>query len=170
MQTGTNTPSRLIRGPLTLASRCPPTFTRVRTSRLTVPQAAGIRFENKVHKALTVLAKTLGAKSERNPWFTFTDSVGTATCSPDALLFLDATVLVVEVKVTWTPTAATKMSGLYLPVVNAALRPVVLRSLIICKTLLPETPRPIDFIGEGTLMSAREAPVYQWLGQGPLRW
>ncbi len=165
------TQTRLIRGALTFAARCPPTFGKVRTSRLSAPQAAGIRYERKVHRALAVLAKTLHSTVEVSPWFTFTDSVGSGTCSPDAILWYDGLVaLVIEIKTTWVPTAHTKLSGLYLPVVNVALKPLVLRSLVICKNLTLDSPRPIESIGEGTLMTSHEAPVYQWTGQGPLRW
>lgn len=163
--------TRLIRGALTSASRCPAVFSKPRTSRLSPAQANGVRFENKVHKALAILAKSLNARVERNPWFRFIDSNGPGACSPDAILWLNPVLaLIVEVKYTWTPVAAPKLRGLYIPVVNLALKPPIIRSLIVCKNLTPDSPRPISRICEGTQFTAREPSVYQWLGQGPLLW
>lgn len=153
------------------ASRCAPCFAKVRPSRLSPAQANGLRYENRVHKALAVLAKTLGANVEQNPWFRFTDQNGAGACSPDSILWLDQELaIVIEVKYTWVPTASTKLRGLYLPIVDKVLKPVILRSLVICKNLTPESPRPIDGIRDGTQCSVAQAPVYQWLGQGPIRW
>lgn len=165
------TPDRIIRGALASAARCDPPFAKVRPSRLSPTQAAGVRYENKVHRALAALGKSLPASVERNPWFKFFDENGPGCCSPDAILWLDpALVLVIEVKTTWVPTASAKLRTLYIPVVNAALKPAILRSLIICKNLTPDSPKPIENICEGTQLSIHNPPTYQWLGQGPLRW
>lgn len=168
----TSAPNRQIRGRLTLAERCAPRFAKARASRLSPAQANGIRYENKVHRALAVLAKRLPAVVEKNPWFHYIDANGHGACSPDAILWLSdlGVVLVIEIKYTWVPTAEAKLKNLYLPVVNVALEPIVLRSLVICKSLTPDAPKPIDAIGEGTLFSSTSSPVYQWLGQGPLIW
>lgn len=166
-------PIRLIRGALTVAERTSPRFGKVRTSRLGVAQANGVRYENKVHRAIATLAKTLGAKVEKNPWFHFRDANGDGACSPDCILWLDpGFALIIEVKYTWVPGASVKLKGLYLPVINCALRPHILRSLVICKTLVPGSPEPISGILEGTAFTATasQAPVYHWLGQGPLVW
>lgn len=164
-------PVRTIREPLLSAERCDPVFKTPRPSRLSPAQANGVRYESKVRRAVTALAKRIGATIEPNPWFRFVDSNGAGACSPDLLIWLDQlAVLVVEVKYTWTPTAQAKLQGLYLPVVNKALAPPIIRSLIVCKTLIPGAPKPIDEIGDGTQFSARSAPVYQWLGQGQLIW
>jgi hypothetical protein len=163
---------RLLRPPLASAERCPAQFGKVRPSRLTVPQANGLRYENKVQRALTALAKRLGATLERNPWFRYIDRNGQATCSPDAILRLvgESIILVIEVKTTWTPVAATKLLGLYVPVVQFALAPQVIRSLVICKNLLPESPYPATNISAAMLMSPTEPEIYQWRGEGPLVW
>lgn len=167
----TANPVRIIRPPLFTAQRCDPIFRTPRPSRLSPAQAAGVRYEAKVRRAITALAKKIGATVEPNPWFRFVDSVGPGACSTDALLWLDQlAVIIIEVKYTWTPTAQTKMQGLYIPVVNKALEPPIIRSLIICKTLIPGAPKPIDSLGDGTQFSAHIAPTYQWLGQGPLIW
>ena len=166
-------PIRLIRGALTVAERTTPRFAKVRTSRLSPAQANGVRYENKVHRALAVLGKSLDATVERNPWFKFVDANGVGACSPDAILWLDpGFALVVEVKYTWVPGASVKLKGLYGPVINCALRPHILRTLVICKTLVPDAPEPISGICDGTASTATasQAPVYHWLGQGPLVW
>ncbi len=166
-------PIRLIRGALTLAERCDPLFAKARTSKSQPAAAYGIRYERKVHRALETLAKSIGAKVERNPWFHFRDANGDGACSPDSILWLDpGFALIVEVKYTWVPGAGVKLRGLYSPVVNCALRPHILRTLVICKTLTPESPAPISGILDGTAFtaSAAQAPVYHWLGQGPLIW
>lgn len=162
---------RLVCGPLSLAERRDPLFAPSRASKLNPAAAFGIRYENKVHRALVVLAKSLGAKVEKTPWFHFKDQIGSAACSPDAILWLDPSMaLVIEVKYTWTPLASIKLAGLYVPIVNAVLKPAIVRSMVICKTLTPDSPPPISRILEGTQFSVSSAPVYQWLGQGPLIW
>jgi len=162
---------RLVRGGLSYAERCEPAFSKARTTNKSVAQANGIRYERKVHRALAVLAKYVGAVVEHNPWFKFVDINGIGICSPDAILWMEpALALVIEIKYTWIPTAGVKLRGLYIPVVNAALKPAILRSLIICKNLTPQSPQPIESICEGTQFSVNNSPVYQWLGQGPLIW
>jgi len=169
MATSTNS-TRLIRGTLLSASRCPQLFSRPRPSRVTPAQALGLRYEFRAQKALGILAKELRGTLERNPWFKFTDSNGPGAASPDAILWLDSDVaLVVEVKYTWVPTAAPKLLGLYIPVVQKALSPNFVDGLIICKTLTPDSPRPIDQIHKGAIPPMNPS-VYQWLGQGPLVW
>lgn len=165
-----NGSQRLIRRPLISASRIEPAFGKVRTSHLTLAQANGVRYENKVFKALSILAKNLDAKIERNPWFKFMDANGEGICSPDVILSLGRVCLVIEVKTTWVPTARAKLSELYVPVVNLALEPAITRSLIICKNLTPESPRPIENLCSGTQGTVFNPRVYQWLGQGPIVW
>jgi len=165
-------PTRLIRGNLSYAGRSPPVFAKARASRLSPIQALGVRYENRLHKALAGLAKELGTTLESNPWFKFRDDNGTGACSPDALLWLSSHYfgLIVEVKYTWVPTAAPKMQKLYLPVVHRALEPVILRSVIICKNLTPDSPKPIECLHKSMDGGGYATPVYQWLGQGPLCW
>ncbi len=161
--------SRQVRGPIIFATRCEPAFAKTRTSRLSAAQANGVRYENSVKQALAVLAKPLHAVLERNPWFRFADSIGKASCSPDAILWFDNELaLVVEVKYTWVPTAETKLRELYIPVVKFALKPTYVRSLVICKTLTPQSPEPIIHVREA--LGAASPAVYHWLGQGSLFW
>ena len=162
-----DTSVRIIRGRLTFAERCEAQFGKVRTSRLSPAQANGVRYENKVHKALTALGKSLPTTVEHNPWFRFKDDNGFGSCSPDAILWFDGyfTALVVEVKYTWVPTARVKFENLYAPVLRAALGPENVLSLIICHNLTPDAPKPIENIG-----SDYNHAVYQWLGRGGLVW
>jgi len=156
---------RLIRGPILYAARSAPVFAKVRTSRLSPTQAQGIRYENQVQRALGNLGKTLSAKVELNPWFKFQDSIGIGACSPDVLFWLNNELTIIEIKYTWVPTATPKLSGLYIPVIGAALNPTTIRSLVICKNLTPNSPFPIE-----NLSRTREGSVYQWRNQGPLTW
>lgn len=164
---------REIRPPLIHSTRCAPVFSRPRPSRLTPQQAAGLAYEKKVGNALSLLCKRLGpdAKLEKNPWFSFQDANGTGACSPDNLLIVERAglVLVVEVKLSFLPTALTKLARLYVPIVNATLKPLIIRSVVICKNVIPGTPMPISGLGS-TEMTASSAAVYQWLGQGPILW
>lgn len=162
---------RLVCGPLSIAERRAPAFAKPRPSRFGPAAALGIRYENRVNRALGALAKSLGATLEKNPWFHFVDNLGHAACSPDSILWLDPSLaLVIEIKYTWTPLASIKLAGLYVPVINAVFKPAIIRSMVICKTLTPDSPPPISRILEGTQFSVSQAPVYQWLGQGPLLW
>lgn len=164
-------PTKIIRGPLAFAERCDPVFKKVRTSRLSPAQANGIRYENKVHKALETLARGTSMTYERNPWFRYGDENGRSSCSPDGILWLDQhTALTIEVKYTFPASALDKMKGLYLPVVATALRPKTIRGLIICKTLTPEALKPISCASDALAGPATVVTVLQWLGQGPLRW
>lgn len=160
---------RLIRGDLAWASRSDAVFAKVRASRLSPAQAHGVRYESRTQKALTTLGKTFGIKVEHNPWFKFSDSNGTGACSPDSLLWLDPeTILVIEIKYTWVPTAAPKYNGLYSPVIRKALNPDQIFGLILCKNLTSPAPKPVGQIS--ACLASRLPSVYQWLGQGPLEW
>lgn len=167
---------REIRPPLIHAARTSPRFGPARPKNMTTSQATGIRFEKKVHRALISLTNSLikqglPAKLEYQPWFEFQDSVGYGCCAPDFLLsFGLALTLIIDAKLTWVPTAEAKMAKLYTPVVNKTLTPRVLRSLVICNNLTPESPRPISNIGSGTSFSVNSTPIYHWLGQGKLVW
>ena len=134
--------SSFVRGELFNVRRSGPAY-RTTTKRMTPSQAAGIRFEKKkVQPRLDVLAKSLGAKVEHNPWFQYNDENGPHACSPDSIFIFEDSVIVIEIKVTWIPVAISKLRNLYLPVVSRILRPERLGGIVLCKNLTPETPAP----------------------------
>lgn len=127
-------------------------------------QKQGIRYEKRVVKALATYALESGYSFQAGPWFTFRDDEGEGLCVPDAAISTPAQILLVEVKLTYTPAAFTKLSLLYAPVVSRALqRPCSL--LIICKHMSPGAPHGAYGLKEA--LCGRE-PVMQWLGYGKL--
>lgn len=167
-------PTKILRGPLAFAERTSPVFKKVRTSRLTPAQAAGIRYENRAHRAMESLAKTVRGTTvtyEKNPWFRYGDQNGPSSCSPDGIVWLDNYVaLVIDYKYTFPAPALDKMRDLYIPVVREALAPKVIFGLIICKTLTPVAPKPIDRLSDALLGAGTTIPVLQWRGEGTIRW
>ena len=126
-----------VRGELFNVRRSGPAY-RVSSKKLTPSQAAGIRFEKKVGTHLEILTKSLDAKLEKNSWFQYRDENGPHACSPDFIFIYDGMVIVIEVKVTWLPSAISKLRNLYIPVVNRILRPEKIGGIVICKNLTPE--------------------------------
>jgi hypothetical protein len=102
----------------------------------------GLTYERRVGRELEL--HTLAgrfSRVEHTPWFDFADLFGVSACAPDFLLHgLDGRVTVVEVKLTWVPTALPKLNDLYIPVVELALGKVA-RPLVIVKALTPEAPK-----------------------------
>lgn len=153
----------MIRGTLESVSRCTPRFTKSKGNN---PAARlGISFEKKVDKALKQSVKS---PIEHNPWFSFTDRTGLNFCSPDFVLPLEESVVVIEVKYTYTPAAIDQLKKLYLPVV----RKIYDRDafgLILCKNLTPEVDRTIDYLSD-VLSLGGIIPTLQWLGVGRIPW
>lgn len=82
-------------------------------------RAVGLRYEGKVHAALT---ERHGAQYLASPWFVFRSDNGPRWCQPDGLL-LDVcagTILVIEVKHSITDRAWWWLQELYIPVVRKA--------------------------------------------------
>lgn len=97
-------------------------------------KAKGLRFEAAIAKACP--------KGQHGPWFRFLDSNGPGYCSPDLVFDLGALLLVLEVKLTWTPIAERQIRELYKPVLELALgKPVA--GLVVCRNLTGETPREL---------------------------
>lgn len=167
---------RMIAPPIYQAERiaCPDRFANAskQTSKMTPAQRLGIQYENKVKRALQSMASQIGdSHVEENPFFRFRDSIGVGICSPDAIFWVgDLFAIIVEVKYTWTPLAQIKLTRLYYQVVNHILAPRILRTLVVCKNLVPHAPAPIASIFDGTNLSSVNSPVYHWLGQGALKW
>lgn len=129
---------------------------------------AGLRYERRVHKQLQRhLALGHFLKLEHNPWFTFSDFFGASSCCPDFLLWpLDGSVVIVEVKLTWTPVALNKLIDLYHPVVHCALGTST-QSLIIVRNLIPEAPPAKHSLSEALASPSR---ILQYFDNGPMLW
>lgn len=128
----------------------------------------GVNYEKQFARAL-IAASPLGAKINCNPWFKYkTVEDNGLLCSPDIISFSteDEFITVFEVKRTWTPEAAIKLRELYCPVVSRALGlPAV--GVVVCKNLVPESPRPSTSI---SLSMLSNPGLYHWIGNAPVRW
>ena len=127
----------------------------------------GLTYERRVGKELGRYVETgffIGL--EHNPWFTFSDTYGTANCSPDYLIHIKGGIIVVEVKLTYVEVALAKLDDLYLPVVSAALQTKVF-PLVICRNTTALAPKAAL-----TLSEALKAPakLLQWPMTGHILW
>lgn len=161
-------------GPILSAERCPAKFGVPKTSRLNLASANGIRYERRVSKALTILAINNDLILESQPWFVFSSRRECSTppekefCAPDFILSpLDRSwFLILEVKQTFYDLALDKLEQLYLSVVGSAYQKPV-NGILICKTLIPGAPKPIDSLrGYKPFI----ASVYHYPELGPLVW
>lgn len=148
-----------------------------RTSPRALPISArsqaklGLAYERKFIKTLKESpGRPPSVGIEHNPWMSYRDASGTTQfCCPDGLI-IDSKfefILVLEIKLTWTPEATVKLQELYCPVVARALG-VPAKGLVICRNLLPDSPRPQSSL---TFAAMSATPLYQWLGNNmPIRW
>lgn len=99
-------------------------------------KARGLAFEKQ-------LLEALGPKAQGGVWFEFCDRNGRGFCQPDIMLKLGhQTVLILEVKYTWTPEGHQQLENLYRPVVREVLgHQWLLHTVQVCKLLSPDTPR-----------------------------
>lgn len=134
----------------------------------TQAQKQGYRYENRVARELLAHAnRGHFTRLEHNPWFSFRDIYGSGNCSPDFLLWIDqATVIIVEVKLTWVEVAAHKLAELYYPVITEALG-VNAWPLIICRNLGPKSPKPKHSLREAM---ASEFRLLHWAELGTIPW
>lgn len=155
---------RLAKG-LTKAERTPARFASPKGSN---PAAKlGLRYERKVGKELEWhTSRGNFVRLEKNPWFSFYDEAGSATCSPDFLLHLDHGIVVVEVKLKWVPYALLKLEQLYCPVVSVALNKPT-RPMIICHYLALGAPAGATSLREAILNPDR--PLL-WPQNGRMIW
>lgn len=132
-------------------------------------QRAGLTYERKLINALRGGAPR-GIQIFHNLWFSYTD-IGNETlksCCPDLIIFDEGFdyVVVGEVKLTWTPLAATKLHEVYLPVVAKAFKkPTV--GVVFCKNLLPSSPRPALTVSKSF---ASGSGLFHWIGKGEIVW
>lgn len=157
---------RLVCGQLQWASSCPkPRFSP--EGRPSLAKRAGLSFERKV-------IATIGI-GNHGDWFSYTDDNGLGYCQPD-LWWRElpqggkpGRIVVVEVKLTWTPAGGNAMRHLYAPILEHIYHlPVV--GVLLCKNLTPASPRGLI---HGDLRSALAATAPQtptichWPGKFP---
>lgn len=158
--------------PILSAERCPSQFGKPRTSRLNPASASGIRYERRVGKALTILAINNNLLLESQPWFSYSRSEhqqdSALTCAPDFLLspFDRSWFLIIEAKQTFYQTAFEKLDSLYRSVVAATYQAPV-SGILLCKTLIPGAPKPIDSLRKYKPFASA---VYHWPELSPLVW
>ena len=120
-------------------------------------KAKGLRYERSLAKALPDAA--------HGQWFEFEDATGHHFCQPDLLHRTSRGVLILEVKLSWTPEARQQLDFLYIPVVSKALS-VPVFGLVVCKNLRPRCSEKI--FSSFSLASAAAveggAVVLHWLG------
>lgn len=154
------------------ASRCTAKFGAPRTSRLNPASASGIRYERHLAKALSTLAIEHNLILESQPWFSYSRSECPVRqrefCAPDFLLYPSnqSWFLVIEAKQTFYQAAFEKLDQLYLSVVSRAYGTRV-HGILICKTLIPGAPKPIDSLSQ---YEPSSSSVYHWPELSPLRW
>lgn len=141
--------------PTMLAKRIPP---RVLPPPTTEQQRQGLRYEKKVVRALKARNLTL----EHNPWFEYLGGV----CCPDIIIYelSQNRVIVVEVKLTYTPEALVKLRTLYCPIVTEVTRLLTSPLLIIRRA----NNRRIEFQPSLWAVLNSPSPVYLWPGNGPI--
>lgn len=107
-------------------------------------QKAGIRYERKVNKELSL---ELGAGFDSSVWFRYNDASGERWCQVDGLWWANdgETAVIFEVKSRFTSDGWYQLRLLYEPVVRAALQPKRIQHVLICKSFDPAMPFPEDF-------------------------
>ena len=122
-------------------------------------RGAGISFERQQQKALR---ERFGEAVQCNPWFEFFDDGELHYCSPDAVLWLDPSPIVLEFKLTHTADAYRQLFLLYLPVLRAYRPGAPFRAVEICRTFLPsvEWPGDVTLIGDVERAPRRGTGIY----------
>lgn len=123
-------------------------------------KALGLRYEN-------LLAKALKGRATHGQWFHFIADGEPGWCQPDLLVVGQKQILVLEVKLTYTPAAVSQLEDLYLPVVSKAYdRPA--RGIIVAKNLTPEAPADVyETIADAIALAPRSGlGLVHWLGRG----
>jgi len=165
--------------PIIRARRTTSRFGKSRPGSRTPGQNLGLRYENRLFTALRNLNVGI---VEHNPWFEYEDSAHQhGICCPDFLIRAsDLGPIIIECKYTYMSQAFTKLTGLYVPVVDAVLgaegaefrdaafpRNVVPSHLMICRTLVLGCPAPGATIQTALTLPQ---PLYHWTGLGPVFW
>jgi hypothetical protein len=140
------------------AEKCfPPSFAR--KVKATGAKAAGLRYEREVARALPLAL--------HGQWFSYLDANGQGYCQPDLFFITDKEILVLEVKLKWTPSALSQLLDLYSPILSLVYsRPI--RCAVITKILTPSSPPPFSSIAAALTSPSHTIPLIHWLGTTPL--
>lgn len=131
----------------------PPAFTRI-PQTIRAAQAAGLRFERKVHTWLHLTYATYLS----SPWISYIDKRQPSLrryAQPDGILFRpeDGLLILIEIKLHHTPYALTQLRDKYLPLIRR-LFPSSLWTYACCEVVRwydPSTPRPHNTLLIGSL-------------------
>ena len=106
-------------------------------------------------------------EARHGQWFEFEDSAGRGWCQVDLLIPRSRLVVVMEVKLTWTPEAFRQLSGLYLPIVRKVWGCEAV-GLQVCRNLVPGLSSVVvGDLERGVEQAARGREVcWHWLGSG----
>jgi hypothetical protein len=144
---------------LQIASRCEP---RTLPRPSNIYQKQGLSYERRVKREITNLAKLNNFRYEYQPWFKFYDHNGIGQAAPDLILYVNNTLIIIEVKLTFKFDALEKLQKLYLPIVSKALNKPKIKTVQICKNLLPDVPKLILTLNE-VLKCVDIIPTYHFL-------
>jgi hypothetical protein len=139
--------------------------------RLSPAQAKGLRYEQKVGKALVRKFH----KIELGQWFSFVDSNGPGICQPDIICqgWKDGRHIVnfaLECKLTVTDEAFEQLDGLYQPMLRIA-DGVPTYGIVVCRNLSRKVDISLvvaDLRSALRRSLAGEIPVLHWLDHTPL--
>ncbi len=147
--------------PNIVSKRIPPRILPTPTTNL---QKQGLRYERKVVRAL----RSRGIHLEHNPWFEY---YGRVYC-PDILVYelSLSRIIVIEVKLTYTPMALAKLKSIYCPMVKSAtvLERYKIFPLVICKNITSNVLNDLFFNDSIHTAITSHHPVYLWPGFGPI--
>lgn len=134
----------------------------------------GLRFQHRVEAALRGCASKIGAHFESEPWFRFQrlERFDSGHAVPDGLFTFADRQLVIEIKLTYVPSAIPKLLQLYVPVVEKAYR-LRVTPLLICKNLnsaAADHPRVETLSDALASPQADGVPILHYLGSGPILW
>lgn len=132
-------------------------------------QKQGLRYEKRVIKQLKRHWEV-----EHNPWFeTQVQDDHPKFLCPDAIIWQQGQIIVLEVKLTYTPEALKKLKEKYVPAVEQTYEGSKVLPLVIAKNTPPIAGIPGENEFRVFHQSLKEAlghfwPVYFWSGRGPL--
>ena len=126
----------------------------------------GLRYEK-------AIAQAFGPTAKHGQWITFEDSRGLGWAQPDILFPKGGELFVIEAKYTWVPEAHSQIGLLYLPLLEAVFESSRIHGIVMVKNLVPLAKRhficsTMERAMEIARLGAGNAPVMQWLGNGPM--
>lgn len=125
-------------------------------------KAAGIRYENRLAAALPNWRHSI--------WFRFEDASGLGYCQPDIFLANPHYSVVLEAKLSLTTQAWNQLEGLYIPVLERALRRPAF-GVVVARNLRAVEGEVCSTLDEAiTLALCRHRAVLHWMGVPAQLW